>query len=130
MEISRKFRQKKQSFSGNLGAFKYEPEQQNLMCQFLSISLNLLAHLCQSIHQDEINSVVGDVVKQFMSAVTRSDDVAPPEMASQFLRSVTQTSHDLNFNVMSLLDDRSLDFVRMFDAALKNFTFSFNSTNE
>ena len=73
---------------------------------------------------------MGDVVKQFMSAVTGSDEVAPPEMASQFLRSVTQTSHDPNFNVTSLLDDRSLDFVRMFDAALKNFTLSFNSTNE
>jgi len=73
---------------------------------------------------------VGDVVNQFMSAVTGSEDVAPPEMASQFLRSVTLTSHDLNFNVTSLLDDRSLDFVRMFDAALKNFTLSFNGSDE
>ena len=73
--------------------------------------------------QDEINSVVSDVVQQFVSAVTGSDAAADfaPEMTSQFLRSVTQTS----LNMTSFLDERSLEFVRMFDDALKNF----NSNN-
>ena len=73
--------------------------------------------------QDEINSVVSDVVQQFVSAVTGSDATADfaPEMTSQFLRSVTQTS----LNMTSFLDERSLEFVRMFDDALKNF----NSNN-
>jgi hypothetical protein len=62
-----------------------------------------------------------------MSTVTQKDGVTPPESASQFLRSVTQMSDDLNFNVMSLLDDRSLEFVKMFDGALKNFTMNLNT---
>ena len=90
--------------------------------------------------QEEVQSVVGDVLKQFMLATTGSEDSDSPEMTSQFLRSV-ETSPDLSqalnatflsstnetiFNATSFLDERSSAFVKMFDQALKNLTLSLN----
>jgi hypothetical protein len=79
--------------------------------------------------QEEINSVVGDVLEHFAKAGPG------PEVTSQFLRSVSGASHGeslssamlnvtRNLDVTQLLDDRSLQFVRMFDQALSNLSTS------